>query len=384
MTLNKDYDKKVCNNEPTCNMTTNPNLDPNRLTLHKRDCMCDFECAEYGDCCKDSQYVSAPEISAEKKTYYCPPESNQYTVVSCASDYADADIKAKCARALLPPDEYNTAVVTPVTNLAKRTTYANAYCALCNNENDFELWERLLGCYEAQEGDLTVKSAPVDNSNNQTSAAASTAKPDNSVKLNLHFDPGSVLSGNKDSNSGFNKDIKIPTFGLSSKAINKTVGSDTGLFGAKISRSKRQTSQSHDYRKYTSKIEEIKKLVKYDSTYQELTAQYDGKLLVCKMSSKLPDTLKSHIRVCVPNLISECVNDSTKVCPAYTEIVYEKKTKQAYRNKECALCNGVASTALTGCPQAVRAGASSLFTSTGKAAGDDSACKDGSLAAKFC
>lgn len=44
-----------------------------KLTFDGRDCMCDFECAEYNDCCEDSLYYKTS--SDTKKKYYCSPNA---------------------------------------------------------------------------------------------------------------------------------------------------------------------------------------------------------------------------------------------------------------------------------------------------------------------
>ncbi len=309
-----------------------------------------------------------------------------YTVVSCPTSYTDEDVKNKCAKGSQPP-EGDTIYTTPVTNKQKRITYANAYCALCNGDDDYEPWTLTAGCADAPAGTVapnfvdtrSVGSSP--SANSEAPNSASGAKSAEKVSVGLHFNPAAILGGDKAATGGFNKEIKVPTFGLGDK-INKTIGSATGVFGVKLSRAKRQTK---NFQKYAAKLNEILKTVKYDPVTKQFFGKYESNLLVCEFSSKLPASLKNNVRKCVPNLIAECPGNAegTKACQGAMAVVSDKITKKVYRNKECALCNGASAENLTGCPGGVRTASSTLFTTGTKSAGGDS-CSDPKVAAKFC
>lgn len=304
-----------------------------------------------------------------------------YIRASCPDGYKDDEIKAKCDAASAATYDA-TVYVNPVTNQQKRITYANAYCAICNDDTNYERWSLLAGCGEIPESYL--KSVSTTSESTSKIAPSSTPKPDNGkVSVKLHFNPGAVLGGDKAADSGINKEINLPTFGLG-KAINKTIGSNTGLFGVKIGRSRRDTAPDIDYNKYASQVDDILKTVKYDANAQRFIANYNGKKFDCKFDFRKPND--QYLRKCVHTLISECPagqSDANALCQSYTAVVYEKSTKKAYRNKDCALCNGVAKENTTGCPVTTRSEGSSLFSTSSKSVGD-AGCSDDKVAAKFC
>ncbi|XP_013780544.1 uncharacterized protein LOC106464918 [Limulus polyphemus] len=64
----------------------------------------------------------------------------------------------------------------------------------------------------------------------------------------------------------------------------------------------------------------------------------------CSIKLVVPDVLKSNIRSCVRNLISECswnwnISNVREKCRYYTSVMYSQD--KAYRNVHCALCNYV-------------------------------------------
>lgn len=64
----------------------------------------------------------------------------------------------------------------------------------------------------------------------------------------------------------------------------------------------------------------------------------------CEVSYRLPHTLKQHVRLCRPDVISTCAGDWTRYsvrrkCSEYMAVIYIND--QAYRNAHCALCNRV-------------------------------------------
>lgn len=217
-------------------------------------------------------------------------------VVSCPAAYADATVKRKCDKGLQKLDEDDTVVMLPVTNKKKRVTYANAYCALCNDDTDFELWTLGAGC-----GELDPKTNGV------------------------------------------------------------------------------------DYSKYNRKLDQILPLAHYNASVQQFTATYEGKELRCSFTAKMPHAFDVHTRKCYSNMVSTCAANAegNRKCQEYMAIVSSKATKTPYRNRDCAICNGVPADDLTGCSLGVRTGASALFSAGSKAAGSD-ACSNPEIAKKFC
>ena len=224
--------------------------------------------------------------------------------------------------------------------------------------------------------------------------SAPTPKPNNNrLNINVHLDPGAIL-GKKDSNGGYNKTISIPTFGsLGAKLANKTIGSETGFFGVKTGTGARRKRESDlgsiDTYRWVRKLDEIMKVVKYDPSVREFVAKFENKTLVCQIGSKMPDTVSKVMRSCVPNVISDCPHDeaANKVCQSYTQLVHDTNAQKAYRNIDCAKCNGVdrKNATLKGCLMSTRTtGAGSLWGVEGKGNQNNEACDDPVLAEKFC
>lgn len=229
-----------------------------------------------------------------------------YTISSCPASYADETVKRKCGKAFEPLDEDDTVILIPATNKNKRATYANAYCALCNGDTDFEPWNLGAGCGEP------VQSA-------KARAKREAAKP----KVN--------------------------------------------------------------FSKYNNKLDRILPTAHYNAAKKQFTATYEGKELLCEFSAKQPPHFAGYVRKCLPDLVTECAAEpeGSKKCHSHTAVVYDKSNKKPYRNRECALCNGVPADKLSGCPAGVRTGASSLFSAGSKTAGSD-ACSNPEIAKKFC
>lgn len=313
-------------------------------------------------------------------------------IQSCAPDYTNELIKQYCAKALQPLDDTDYFKIRPAINIKKRITYANLYCALCNKDTDVQPWNLTAGCGVAPTGYInpasTVNNSPENKISipNTPSKSASSTVPstvpnksnNKNVKINLHFNPGAIFGNNKNANAGINEEFTLPSFGASTKILNKTIGSQTGIFGATIGRFKRQIRRENlelNFYEYSSKTDEILKTVKYNPNVQELVGKYNGKDFICRVIASISPEIKTYSRTCVPNVIDQCPNDpeATKLCQSYTQLVYKMST--AYKNRDCAHCNGITDAELSGCPPEVREGGSSLFSVAGTGNPDSVACK---------
>lgn len=119
---------------------------------------------------------------------------------------------------------------------------------------------------------------------------------------------------------------------------------------------KNKARLSINFRKYRLEASRIWQNVSY---YHEgsgyFMSHYNDKVFVCRMYRGLPKELDKNVRPCVPNVIETCREESNSVdvqkCNSYTSIVYQKSgQKKKYRNIDCAKCNGVSPTDVTGCP----------------------------------
>lgn len=360
----REYDKKVCNNEPSCHLTSQQNFPGNRRTLEGRDCMCDFECVEYGDCCKDSEFYGANTASGN--SYSCSPNSQIYMLTTCPTGYPNQAVASKCSASLQPLEGPDNSVIRPATNLKRRITYGNAYCALCNNDiEDVTLWNLSAKCGEAPAGyfDSQNRISQTSENNHEFSHPVKNSKPSFQIP-SFGFNPGFQVQ------SPFGNNLKPNNF-------------NPGSF---LRRQKRQQFNV-DYNKYRKELDNILENVRYDSNTNRYVSQYNGKYFVCEFASRQPEDFDIYVRYCVPNMVSSCPQyytdeETIRKCSSETAIVYEKASKQSYKNKYCAICNNIPEISLTGCPLAERVAGSSLFSTSDKGASPP--CDTPELKKKFC
>ncbi|XP_039292823.1 uncharacterized protein LOC111061963 isoform X3 [Nilaparvata lugens] len=113
-----------------------------------RNCMCDAQCASYGDCCLDSRHFELAEQRRALTSFSCV-ELRQfggiYMKTGCPPSWED-----KAVRALCEPggdrDPSDPLAALPVTSPDTGRTYRNAYCALCHGETAIDLWKPRLEC----------------------------------------------------------------------------------------------------------------------------------------------------------------------------------------------------------------------------------------------
>lgn len=109
------------------------------------------------------------------------------------------------------------------------------------------------------------------------------------------------------------------------------------------------------------------------SLNKQFVSRYNGSDFICKFEAVLPENFAGFTRLCVPFVIKECpsryTNESiVRECYSYTNIVYNKITKQPYRNKEYARCWDEEEDNIDGYPRDVRKSvlASALFGATAR------------------
>ncbi|XP_065217527.1 uncharacterized protein LOC135843521 [Planococcus citri] len=356
----KEYDQKICKNEPSCHLSNQQNLPKNRRTLDGRDCMCDFECVEYNDCCKDSEFYGADTRSG--KSYTCSSSSQVYQITSCPPEYQNQAVVAKCLASPPPLDGPDNSIIRPVTNPKTRITYGNAYCALCNNDlNDVMLWNLSARCGEAPAGyfDSQNRIFETSENNNEVYAPPRYAKP--------YSRPSFLFGLNQGNPIRFLSPTLKPPYNIN------------------YNRRKREQINI-DFNRNRKDLDNILENVRYDSNSRRFVSQYNGKNFICEFASVLPKELELYVRKCVTDMVSTCPPYSdpeiAKKCLEETSITYEKASKTAYKNKYCAKCNDVPEISLTGCPQGERQAASSLFSTSDK--GSAPPCDTPELKKKFC
>ncbi|KFM70658.1 hypothetical protein X975_18558, partial [Stegodyphus mimosarum] len=95
-----------------------------------QQCSCSRGCAVYGDCCYDSSYRSEDTISKKisLKCLHVNGKGSFLAVSTCSPEMKEMDLF--CSSSSLPP----------VTSKTSGVTYANIFCAVCNNDYDLQHW----------------------------------------------------------------------------------------------------------------------------------------------------------------------------------------------------------------------------------------------------
>lgn len=325
-------------------------------------------------------------------------------VANCAPDYQNQSVVANCEKGTHPLRENDVDLIVPVTNIEKRVTYVNKYCAECNHDKNVESWNFLAGCGESADDGQAVTSGPSYTYPTSTTKSRPVyTRPEqdigrkfesNTPKVNAIPNTNDYVGGCRSETSPCRSEPKphpipqVPTYEYpkavpiypSSVAPQYFWSGNSSNGGLNIrieigGRFKRQQPSSGkkrlNYAKYASQINELIKTAKFDESSQQfVSTSKEGNRLVCRFNSTYPKKMEDAVRTCVPNVVSTC-GEGGSSCPSYTSIVYEKTTKTPYRNRECASCNGVQESRLTGCIEKSRAGASTDLTVANKQTSQD-------------
>ena len=115
-----------------------------------RNCLCDADCARYGDCCLDSPHFVLAEQRRGAASFSCV-ELRQfggiYMLTTCPPEWGNAEIRSKCEDD--NPSLRDPIATMPVTSHRSGLTYRNAHCALCHGDispNTTDLWMPRLEC----------------------------------------------------------------------------------------------------------------------------------------------------------------------------------------------------------------------------------------------
>ncbi|PSN44235.1 hypothetical protein C0J52_04822 [Blattella germanica] len=118
------------------------------LSTEPTSCKCDQECAEYGDCCHDSEFFKSEQQVWGASPFSCKKINSYpwYVVDSCPEETVE---KEECQN---PRNNFpNPLLDVPVTSSRTNKTYQNGHCAICNNDFDIDddiLWDILFYCGE--------------------------------------------------------------------------------------------------------------------------------------------------------------------------------------------------------------------------------------------
>lgn len=307
-------------------------------------------------------------------------------ITTCPPEYTNQEVISKCLASTKPLEDDDNSVIRPVTNLKRRVTYGNAYCAQCNNDlDDIALWNATAKCGEAPSGYLNS----VNTENNLPRNSYYTPE-ENELTTPTRSIYSSSPSGNKNSGvppKGINIRVPFPVDTNAETLYNVPIKIPSiGSFNLQLTRQKRD-SVNIDFGKNAKDLDRILQNVRYDPYAKKFVSRFEGKDFICEFSSQMPKHFDLYVRKCVPNLISSCPPSASQEivdkCQASTAIVYQKSSKKAFKNRDCAKCNGASEISLTGCPSEFqRVAASSLFSTTDK--GSSPPCNTPELKAKFC
>ncbi|XP_065211741.1 uncharacterized protein LOC135839584 [Planococcus citri] len=125
--------------------------------LRTKNCSYDENCSMYDNCCEDFKHLD--NLSNHKIRFSCvntPLDGKIYMIQKCPSEHANLESIYKCETSFDPEAVHDISLILPVTSSTKNITYRNSFCAVCNNETSFEIWDPVL-YYELSEiGDLVI------------------------------------------------------------------------------------------------------------------------------------------------------------------------------------------------------------------------------------
>ncbi|XP_050544457.1 uncharacterized protein LOC126907315 isoform X3 [Daktulosphaira vitifoliae] len=116
---------------------------------YARNCLCDYHCNEYGDCCTDSPYFDPIQQLKAATEYSCEKINNNnlyygtFMKSKCPSKWDNQAVRKACEQSV----STDFLIDNPVTANLSGITYRNRYCALCNSDTDkLVIWDSKLVC----------------------------------------------------------------------------------------------------------------------------------------------------------------------------------------------------------------------------------------------
>lgn len=145
---------KDCNAYDSCQQYAN---------LLDKNCKCDSLCPFYADCCLDSEYYLLNDLYKRNiGKYACVALKgigDVYMKATCKDDWDDPFVSNLCLKGLAVSGlgEKDPMARIPATSMESNITYANYYCAMCNEDSkSLYLWDRGFKCNIKEEEKLSV------------------------------------------------------------------------------------------------------------------------------------------------------------------------------------------------------------------------------------
>ncbi|KFM70663.1 hypothetical protein X975_18563, partial [Stegodyphus mimosarum] len=106
-----------------------------------RHCSCSQSCAIYGDCCYDSSYRTQASISRRigSTCLQVHGKGGFQAISTCSPKMKEMDLI--CSSSI-------SSTLHPVTSRISGVTYANIYCAICNDDYDLQHWNVEYRCQQ--------------------------------------------------------------------------------------------------------------------------------------------------------------------------------------------------------------------------------------------
>lgn len=306
--------------------------------------------------------------------------------VKCAPEWQDGRMAELCENSNKISESEDMSLMLPISNQKTRTTYRNAYCAACNYDQDMQSWQPWTmgaACGEAPAGYLKK---PIVVQEPYTGSFVSNGIG-NEYDFNSYNDNSNYYEMNSKTNAAtgtpsFVLDINLYIYNASTP---ERLSAQTVTFPIKIETNIPQISQANDYstrgkrafsrsqpefidfEKYADIADKIALNAKYDSYNNKFVSKFNNKDFICEFQPILPENSERFTRKCVPFVVDTCPpsykNEVVKrECAVHTNIVYNHKEKKAYRNKDCARCNGEKEESVDGRPELTRGDLSSAFS----------------------
>ena len=148
--INFAYDSECLSRDFCTNLSSrSPLIYDDEEYFQKRNCFCDSQCKDYGDCCYSS---SKSTVQYECIDYLLPTITNKtlpfyrlsvWMKTECLQIYHGSPIESQCRNIGNQSFQENPILFIPVTSSQTNVTYRNYYCAYCNNEFDeyLRFWE---------------------------------------------------------------------------------------------------------------------------------------------------------------------------------------------------------------------------------------------------
>ncbi|XP_052687425.1 uncharacterized protein LOC128166354 [Crassostrea angulata] len=141
----------MCGPAGFCN-TFSGNLDLNISKSHKLcpDCFCDNLCFGRGDCCPD-KYFAQSGLVCNNVTFVnatrdeSRDQRSSFLMIKECPHETERVIAEKCEQS---NDSLSKLKYPPVTSSITNLTYANRFCAQCNNETSYQSWNIDIYCQE--------------------------------------------------------------------------------------------------------------------------------------------------------------------------------------------------------------------------------------------